>query len=99
MSTDEDQQPHVALPRLYGQPAYARPPRSFAATERPPDVDDLPIEADQTEDERAVAQQLRGGTYAAAREKGTPAPQLDGEGLRPRPFSLKTIGRLFGVRE
>ncbi len=98
MSIDEQQQ-HVALPRLYGQPAYARPPRAFVATERPPDPDDLPLEALQTEEERVIAEQLRGGTWAEARATGTPAPQVNGTGLRPRPFSLRTIGRLFGVRD
>ncbi|HEU4672016.1 MAG TPA: hypothetical protein VFS32_03885 [Candidatus Limnocylindrales bacterium] len=98
MSIDEQKQ-HVALPRLYGQPAYARPPRSFAASDRPPDPDDLPLDVVQTEEEREMAEQLRGGTWAEARAKGTPAAQIGGDGLRPRPFSLRTIGRLFGVRE
>jgi hypothetical protein len=96
---DDHEQQHVALPRLYGQPAYARPPRTFVAAARTPDVDDLPIDAFQTDAEREVAAQLHGGTYEAARAKGTPAAQLDGRGLQPRPFSLKTIGRLFGVRD
>ena len=48
MSIDEQ---HVALPKLYGAPAYARPPAPVAVTPRPFDPDDLPIEADQNEDE------------------------------------------------
>jgi hypothetical protein len=40
-----------ALPRLYGAPAYHRPPRPLAApVARPFDPDDLPIEAVRTED-------------------------------------------------
>jgi hypothetical protein len=35
---------HVALPKLYGAPAYARPPRVFDELERPIDPDDLPLE-------------------------------------------------------
>ena len=34
---------HVALPKLYGAPAYARPPRPAAVADRPFDPDDLPI--------------------------------------------------------
>jgi hypothetical protein len=91
-----DEQKHVALPKLYGQPAYARPPRPVPTSERPPDVDDLPIAAIQTDEEREAAAQLLGETYAERRENGTPGEQVDGHGLRPRPFSLRTIGRLFG---
>src|SRR5204863_4883936 len=40
MSTDEE---HVAHPRLYGAPAYARPPSSVVTTPLPLDPDDLPI--------------------------------------------------------
>ena len=40
---------HVALPKLYGAPAYARPSIvPVAPVERPFDPDDLPLEADQT---------------------------------------------------
>jgi hypothetical protein len=94
VSIDEHQ--HVALPKLYGQPAYARPPRPVQVTERPPDVDDLPIAAVQTDDEREAAAMLTGATYAERRDEGTPADQVTGHGLRPRPFSLRGIGRLFG---
>ena len=97
MSIDEHQ--HVALPKLYGQPAYARPPRVFDATERTPDVDDLPIEAIQTPEERVMAEALHGRPYGERPRNGGPAPQLNGHGLRPRPFSLRTIGRLFGAKD
>lgn len=97
MSIDEHK--HVALPKLYGQPAYARPPRPVPTSERPPDVDDLPITAIQTDEERETAERLTGATYAERRENGTPAAQIRGQGLQPRPFSLRTIGRLFGGRE
>ena len=49
MAIDEQ---HVALPKLYGAPAYARPPRSAADAPRPFDPDDLPIEAVRTDEER-----------------------------------------------
>ena len=46
---------HVALPALYGAPAYARPPRIVPEEQRPPDPDDLPLEAFQTVEEREIA--------------------------------------------
>ena len=46
---------HVALPKLYGAPAYARPPVLTVVTaERPFDPDDLPIEAHQNDEEREL---------------------------------------------
>ncbi len=48
----EDQQQHVALPKLRGQPAYARPPRPIEPSPRPLDHDDLPLVAELTDEER-----------------------------------------------
>jgi hypothetical protein len=45
---------HVALPALVGAPAYSRPPRPVSPTPRPVDLDDLPLEAEMTEDERRM---------------------------------------------
>ena len=45
MSLDEQ---HVALPKLYGAPAYARPAAPVDLTPRPFDPDELPLEMDQT---------------------------------------------------
>ena len=61
MSIDEQ---HVALPKLYGAPAYARPPAVAATVERPFDPDDLPIEAFQTEEDRAFAATLPARAWA-----------------------------------
>ena len=49
----DDQQQHIALPHLYGAPAYARPPRPAADSPRPFDPDALPLVADMTSEERA----------------------------------------------
>jgi hypothetical protein len=46
---------HVALPKLYGAPAYARPPRVFEENERAPDPDDLPLEAFRDDNGIAIA--------------------------------------------
>jgi hypothetical protein len=51
--------PHVAMPRLMGQPAYARPPRPLAVeSPRPIDADDLPIEAFRSEEDHELAERL-----------------------------------------
>lgn len=66
MTVAADPDPYFALPRLYGAPAYARPPRVVPETERPLNPDDLPIAADQTDDERAVASLLQAsGSFRA----------------------------------
>ncbi len=63
---------HVALPKLYGAPAYARPPRRFDAADRPPDPDDLPLEAFRP-DEGALLPELASiGSMATMTDVGTP---------------------------
>ncbi len=89
--TDEH---HVAMPKLYGAPAYARPPRPVDSVERPPDPDDLPLEAFQTDEERAIASSIGDGSEGDA---GGPATvSRPSSGLRPRPFRLRSLGRIFG---
>ena len=56
MAIQPDQ--YVALPSLYGAPAYSRPPRPALVVERPLDPDDLPLEKHQTEEERRLADAL-----------------------------------------
>lgn len=101
MSTDEQ---HVALPKLYGAPAYARPPAVVADGPRPFDPDDMPIEAYQSDEDRAFAARLParawapGGTIVdAPTERWTAAGSSDRHGLRARPLRLRSIaGRLLG---
>ena len=98
MAIDEQ---HVALPKLYGAPPYARPAPVVVGTDRPFDPDDLPIEAVQTDEEREIAASLpahayaRGGWRAASDQKGG---RRDHEpSLRPRLLSLRALaGRLLG---
>ncbi len=104
MSIDEQ---HIALPKLYGAPAYARPAPVVDIGPRPFDPDDLPIEAFQTDDERELASNLParawdpGGTViepqdapGGKRRKGKSDHEAK---LRPRPLKLKSIaGRLLG---
>ena len=54
----EEQQQHVALPHLYGAPAYGRPPRPIDDTPRPFDPDALPLLADMSAEERAFVATL-----------------------------------------
>lgn len=101
MSIDEQ---HVALPKLYGAPAYARPAPVVATSPRPFDPDDLPIEAFQTEDERELASTLPVRTWTSGGAPATPAGSNGhGDGhapepsLNPRPLRLRKIaGRLLG---
>lgn len=87
---------HVALPKLYGAPAYARPPMPVAAAPRPFDPDELPLEVFQTEEERANAAYLAARTYEIRGADGR-TDGIDGERLRGRPFNLRAIaGRLLG---
>ena len=86
MSIDE---PHVALPSLYGAPAYARPPSAAPEPdERPFDPDELPIEAHQTDEEREFAAALPAKAYAPGGTKlaigrETSAEAKDRSGRRP----------------
>jgi hypothetical protein len=93
----------VALPKLYGAPAYARPPVPVQTTARPFDPDQLPLQVYQTEEERTIAEHLPARAYTTAIDlAGDPRPHAgDGssDGLRPRLFSLRAIaGRLLGGR-
>lgn len=94
----EDQ--HVALPKLYGASATARPAPVVKEAPRPFDPDQMPIAADLTDDEREFVEKLPpvaflpGGGFILGSGDGT-------EGSVPkrrrRPFFLRALtGRLFG---
>lgn len=95
MTTDE--QTHVALPKLMGAPAYARPPRQVVSKPRPFDPDDLPIEAYQTDDERRLVEALPARAFAPGGGVILGAPghgPSNGHGrptLEPRPFKLRAL--------
>ena len=99
-----DEQQHVALPKLYGQPAYARPPRPVAVVDRPFDPDDLPIEVEQTPEEKNLLATLPARSYAPGGAQITgqlaayPAtPNGIAPSLRPKPLSLRALaGRILG---
>jgi hypothetical protein len=56
---------HLALPHLYGAPAYSRPPRSVEQVARPFDPDELPIEADRTDEDALLLAELAGHPWSA----------------------------------
>ncbi|TAK00861.1 MAG: hypothetical protein EPO36_07080 [Chloroflexota bacterium] len=93
---------HVALPKLYGQPAYARPAVAVAHTPRPVDPDDLPIVAQMTEDDIAVLARLPdpAGRVPASVPAGvaiTTTPTI--VHLEPRTFSIRALAdRIRGPR-
>lgn len=95
-----DQQ-HVALPRLYGAPAYARPLRAAETPDRPFDPDDLPIEAFMSEEDRAFAASLPARAWAPGGvpldgAEGSAGDRNDGPRLHGKPLSLRAIaGRLL----
>ncbi len=80
MSIEEQ---HVALPKLYGAPAYGRPRRGVDVSPRPLDPDDLPIAAYQTDEERELAERL-------PHEGATDGHGNSGE-LKARPFRLRAL--------
>ena len=49
---------HVAMPRLYGAPATARPAPVVKEAPRPFDLDELPIAAELTDDELELIEKL-----------------------------------------
>ncbi|MEO5919034.1 MAG: hypothetical protein ABIQ17_05685 [Candidatus Limnocylindrales bacterium] len=86
-----DEHHHVALPKLYGAPAYARPSVPHAQIERPFDPDDLPLANAMSEEDLEVLEQ------AAALEHEEPGPAPAPE-LTPRPFSVRAITERLGAR-
>jgi hypothetical protein len=90
---------HVALPKLYGAPAYARPAPVVEETARPFDPDDLPIEAVMTDEEREIALSLPPEAFlpGGARLKADKHGRTDGPNLNPKPLSLRALaGKVLG---
>jgi hypothetical protein len=91
LSIDEQ---HVAMPKLYGAPAYGRPPVPVETVARPFDPDELPIEADLTDEEREFKAALPPRAYApggVALGGSARGDSTTSTGLRPRAFSLRGL--------
>ena len=93
---------HMAMPKLYGAPAYARPPMPVDQTERPLSPDDLPLEAEQTQEERQYLEEVVARSFGSVTGEQLAVTAGGGgrEGspmLRGRPFRLGSItSRLRG---
>jgi len=95
VSIDEQ---HVALPTLYGAPAYARPPGVAPAVERPFDPDELPLEAEQTDEERTFTSTLPPQAFApggARLDAGRGGQSKSSSGRGQRPSSIRDIAGRF----
>jgi hypothetical protein len=71
-----------------------------APTPRPFDLDQLPLEVYQTDEDLRFADHLRAHVYAFAGDQGELSGSADARGgLRPRRFRLgEIVGRILGVR-
>lgn len=113
MTVAADPDPYFALPKLYGAPAYARAPKAVPDSDRPFDPDDLPIVAEQTEDERAIARMLPasgsyrsngnglqppGTPHGSPVEASGPAGSTGAPGVGARRFSLRALTDRLGPR-
>lgn len=83
------------MPKLYGAPAYARPPALPVNPVRKPfDPDGMPLEAEQTHEDKELVTQLRPRDYeTVASAEAAPADHDPSKKLRGRPFRLRLPGR------
>jgi hypothetical protein len=83
------------MPKLYGQPAYARPPAQPAnPVEKPFDPDALPLEAERTIEDLELLDQLQGRAYeTVATVEAAPADHDASRSLHGRRFRLRLPGR------
>ena len=80
---------HVALPQLYGAPAYARPSKPAALLERPFDPDDLPIELERTPEDLELIAGIADSPCAPTLGASGDRDDHDADGGLPgRPFRL-----------
>ena len=87
-----DETRHVALPKLVGGPAYARPVVMVEHSERPFDPDELPLIVAMTNEERAS---LDGDRRVAERAVAALQPTLTS-----KPFSLRVLSsRILGGQD
>lgn len=89
-----EEEEYVALPRLVGAPAYARPPLLVTPTALPLDPDDLPIAAEQTPEEQAIAERLMANPFDPVEPPS--ASQLDPQPRSRAPILNIIAGRFLG---
>lgn len=83
------------MPKLYGAPAYARPPVvPVAPVERPFDPDDLPLESERSDEDQELVGQLQPREYETVASAAPLPPGHDGTSrLHGRAFRLRLPGR------
>lgn len=89
---------HIALPSLYGAPAYARPPAVAPPAARPFDPDELPLEADQTDEERTFTSMLPARAFApggARLDPGNDGPTTSTGARRRRQATIREVAGRF----
>ena len=92
-----DEQQHVAMPKLYGAPAYARPPHHADDVARPFDPDELPIEAERTDEEVEFVSALPPRAWAPGGIQLETGEANTTEASPQKGFSLRAVaGRLLG---
>jgi len=88
---------HVAMPKLYGAPAYARPPHLAEDVARPFDPDELPIEAERTDEEHEFVSALPPRAWAPGGIQLEAGEETTTDTSQPRGFSLRAVaGRILG---
>ena len=76
-----DDRGHGAMPKLYGAPAYARPPKAgVESSSKPFDPDDLPIESQRTDLDQELVEEFAAPSFAPA--AGGPQPSSADTGDR-----------------
>jgi hypothetical protein len=99
MTLVNDERGLGAMPKLYGAPAYARPPAlPLNPVDRPFDPDDLPLEAERTnEDEQGqqppAPRSVEPGGTATATATASPAAHGPASKAHERPFRIRLPGR------
>ncbi len=93
MSSEEH---HLALPKLYGAPAYGRPPRAVEVVGYPLDPDDLPLEVERSPEEQELALRLVGSGCASTVNGGASNGRGGHGELQAHPFRLRALtSRIF----
>jgi len=90
-----DDRGHGAMPKLYGAPAYARPPAlPVNPVEKPFDPDDLPLEAVRANEDAELVSQVQPRAHeSVTTAESAPADHDGSRKLHGRPFGIRLPGR------
>ena len=91
---NEDRAAQGAMPKLYGAPAYARPPVVAASpVERPFDPDDLPLESERSSEDQELVHLLQPHPYEIVVKSTAAAGRHSSGRIHGRSFRLRLPGR------